>query len=200
MAKETTHTKKKKSWLREIAEIILTAFILAFFIKVFIFELYKIPSGSMIPTLLVGDRIIVVKYVYGARLPGINIRLPGLREPKRGEIVVFKSPEDPGKSFIKRFVATGGETVEIKDGKILVNGRAVEDPPAFRQVYYYNRGQFGEEGKPITVPKDCYFVLGDNSAFSKDSRYWGFVPKNYLIGKAVIVVLPLNRMQLITDK
>lgn len=190
----------KKSWFRELAEIVLFAFILAFVIKVFVFELYKIPSGSMIPTLLVGDRIVVVKFIYGPRLPFVNVRLPGFKEPKKGDIVVFKAPDDPTKSFIKRFIAGGGETVEIKDGKLFVNGKTVEDPPAFRRVYYYNRGDYGLEGKPITVPKDSYFVLGDNSASSRDSRYWGFVPKSYLIGKAVLVILPLNRIQVITDK
>ncbi len=192
--------KAKKSWARELAEIIITALLLAFVIKVFVFELYKIPSGSMIPTLLVGDRIVVVKYVYGPRLPFISVRLPGIREPKIGDIVVFKSPDDPNKSFIKRFIASEGDTVEIKNGKLLVNGKVVEDPPAFRRVYYYNRGDYGIEGKPITVPKDSYFVLGDNSASSKDSRYWGFVPKNYLIGKAVLVIMPFNRMQQINDR
>jgi len=199
MAKDQK-VKAKKSWARELAEIIITALLLAFVIKVFVFELYKIPSGSMIPTLLVGDRIVVVKYVYGPRLPFVSIRLPGIREPRIGDIVVFKSPDDPNKSFIKRYIAGGGDTVEIKNGKLLVNGKVVEDPPAFRRVYYYNRGDYGIEGKPITVPKDSYFVLGDNSASSKDSRYWGFVPKNYLIGKAVLVIMPFNRMQLITDR
>jgi len=199
MAKDQK-VKAKKSWARELAEIIITALLLAFVIKVFVFELYKIPSGSMIPTLLVGDRIVVVKYVYGPRLPFVSVRLPGIREPRIGDIVVFKSPDDPNKSFIKRYIAGGGDTVEIKNGKLLVNGKIVEDPPAFRRVYYYNRGDYGIEGKPITVPKDSYFVLGDNSASSKDSRYWGFVPKNYLIGKAVLVIMPFNRMQSINDR
>jgi signal peptidase I len=199
MAKNTKN-KIKKSWAKELTEIIVTAFLLAFVIKVFVFELYKIPSGSMIPTLLVGDRIVVVKYVYGPRLPFVNFRLPGIREPRMGEIVVFKSPDDPKKSFIKRFIAGEGDTIEIKSGKLLVNGKAVEDPPAFRRVYYYNRGDYGIESKPVTVPKDSYFVLGDNSASSKDSRYWGFVPRSYLIGKAVLVILPFDRMQLINDK
>lgn len=193
--------KKKKSWVRELIEIVVVAFLLAFVIKVFVFELYKIPSGSMIPTLLVGDRIVVVKLIYGPRLPFINVRLPGLREPKIGDIVVFKAPlPNPPVSFIKRFIAGPGETVGIKDGKLIVNGKVVEDPPAFRRVYYYNRGDYGLEGKPITVPKDSYFVLGDNSASSRDSRYWGFVPRSYLIGKAVLVILPFDRIQAITDK
>ena len=192
--------KKKKSWVREAVEIVVVAFLLAFVIKVFVVELYKIPSGSMMPTLMINDRIVVVKFIYGPRLPFINVRLPGLREPKIGDIVVFKAPDDPTKSFIKRFVAGPGETVEIREGRLIVNGKIVEDPPAFRRVYYYNRGDYGIEGRPITVPKDSYFVLGDNSASSRDSRYWGFVPKNYLIGKAVLLILPLNRMQIITDK
>jgi len=192
--------KKKKSWFKELVEIVVVAFLLAFVIKVFVFELYKIPSGSMIPTLLVGDRIVVVKFIYGPRLPFINIRLPGFREPKIGDIVVFKAPDDPTKSFIKRFIAGPGETVEIKNGKLLVNGKVIEEPPAFRRVYYYNRGDYGLEEKPISVPKDSYFMLGDNSASSRDSRYWGFVPKSYLIGKAVFIILPFNRIQIITDK
>lgn len=192
--------KKKKSWLRETIEIVIIALLLAGIIKVFVFELYKIPSGSMIPTLLVGDRLVVVKFIYGPRVPFINVRLPGVREPKRGEIVVFISPEDRAKFFIKRFIASEGEAVEISNGKLLVDGKVIDEPPAFRKVYYYNRGDFGVEGKPIKVPKDSYFVLGDNSASSKDSRYWGFVPKNYLIGKAVVIIWPPKRIQLLTDK
>lgn len=194
--------EKKKSWVRETVEVIIVALLLAFVIKVFAFELYKIPSGSMIPTLLVGDRIVVVKFIYGPRLPFVSKRLPGMREPKRGEIVVFvaPSPEDRQKAFIKRFIASEGETVEISNGKLLVDGKPVDEPEAFRKVYYYNRGDFGVEGKPIKVPKDSYFVLGDNSASSKDSRYWGFVPKNFLIGKAVLVIWPFERIQLLTGK
>jgi len=198
MAKQ--ETVKKKNWFRELVEIVVVAFLLAFVIKVFVFELYKIPSGSMIPTLLVGDRIVVVKFVYGPRLPFVNFRLPGVREPRIGDIVVFKSPDDPTKSFIKRFIAGPGDTVEIKDGKLIVNGKTVENPPAFRRVYYYNRGDYWSGENQIAVPKDSYLVLGDNSASSRDSRYWGFVPKSNLIGKAVLIILPFNRTQIITDK
>lgn len=200
MPKDSDRNKKKKGWFRELVEIVITAFLLAFVIKVFVFEFYKIPSGSMLPTLQIGDRIVVVKFIYGPRLPFVNIRLPGLREPKIGDIVVFKSPDDPKKSFIKRFIAGAGETVEIKNGRLIVDGKTVDEPPAFRRVTYYNMGDYGREGKPITVPKDSYFVLGDNSASSRDSRFWGFVPKSYLIGKAVLVLLPFDRMQIVTEK
>ena len=134
--------KKKKSWLRETIEIVIIALLLAGIIKVFVFELYKIPSGSMIPTLLVGDRLVVVKFIYGPRIPFINVRLPGVREPKRGEIVVFISPEDRAKFFIKRFIASEGETVEISNGKLLVDDKVIDEPPAFRKDYYYNMGNF----------------------------------------------------------
>ncbi len=192
--------EKKKSVFRDTAEIVLVAFLLAFAIKVFAFELYKIPSGSMIPTLLVGDRIVVVKFIYGPRIPFINVRLPGFRQPQRGEIVVFKSPDTPNKVFIKRLIASEGESVEIRNGKILINGKPIENPPPFRTIYYYNKGEYPQKGKAIQVPKDSYFVLGDNSALSRDSRYWGFVPKTYIIGKAVLIIWPPKRIQFIYDR
>ncbi len=192
--------KKKKSVFREFIEIVIAAFLLAFVIKIFIFELYKIPTGSMRPTLLEKDRIVVVKFIYGPRIPFINVRLPGFRQPKRGEIIVFIAPDDPKKSFIKRFVASEGEAVEISNGKLLINGKVLDEPPPFRKVYYYNRGDYGAEGKVIVVPAGSYFVLGDNSALSKDSRYWGFVPKKYIIGKAVLIIWPPKRVQFIYDR
>jgi len=191
---------KKKSLFREIIEIVLIAFILASAIKIFAFELYKIPTGSMRPTLLEGDRIVVVKFIYGPRIPLLRIRLPGLRQPKRGEVIVFISPDDPKKVFIKRLVATGGETVEILNGKVLINGKVIDNPPPFRSIFYYNKGIYGKENKAIYVPEDCYFVLGDNSLFSRDSRYWGFVPKRQIIGKAVLICWPSKRVQFIYDR
>lgn len=192
--------ERKKSVFRETVEIVLIAFLLAFAIKILLFEFYKIPSGSMRPTLLEGDRLVVVKFIYGSRLPFINVRLPGFRQPKRGDVVVFISTENPRINLIKRFIASEGETVEISDGKLKVNGKVIDEPPIFRKVYYYNRGDYGAERKSITVPKNCYFVLGDNSAMSKDSRYWGFVPKKNLIGKAVLICWPPKRIQVISDR
>ncbi len=200
MAKDIKQNKKKKSWIRDLLEIIGVALLLAFVIKVFVFELYRIPSGSMRLTLLEGDRIVVVKFIYGPRMPFINYRFPGLREPKLGDIVVFKAPNDPMKPYIKRFIASEGETVEISNGKLTINGKVADEPLSVRKVFYYNRGDYGEEGKPIKVPKDSYFVLGDNSGSSKDSRYWGFVPKSYLIGKAILVIFPFDRIQTLSDK
>ena len=119
-----------------------------------------------------------------------------VRTPKRGDIIVFQSPEDPKKDFVKRLIAYGGETVEIKDKQILVNGIPV-DEPSIRAVSYYNAGDYGKEGEAVRVPKDSFYALGDNSDNSRDSRYWGFVPKANLIGKAVFIYWPLNRLKLI---
>lgn len=189
---------KMKSELREWIESILIAFVIAIVLQTFVIQAFKIPSGSMIPTFQIGDRIFVNKFLYCARVPFVNIRLPimDVKQPKRGDIIVFTSPEDPKKDFVKRLIALGGESVEIRDGRVYVDGAMVE-APSIRSIYYYNAGDYGKEGAVIQVPKDSYFALGDNSANSRDSRYWGFVPKANLIGKAIFMYWPLNRIKVI---
>jgi len=189
--------EKIKHEVREWAESIIIALILALIIRTFVVQAFKIPSGSMIPTFEIGDRIFVNKFIYGARLPFTDIRLPALRQPARGDIVVFLSPEAPKKDFVKRLAATGGERVQIKNGNIYINGNRIEIPESVGSNYYYNRGDYGKEGESVTVPDDCYFMLGDNSANSRDSRYWGFVPKKNIIGKAICIYWPIQRMRLI---
>lgn len=186
---------KHKSQLREWAESIIIAVILALFIRTFIVQAFKIPSGSMIPTFQIGDRIFVNKFIYGAKIPLSDIRLPAVSQPKRGDIVVFVSPEDKKKDFVKRLIALGGERVEIKDGKILINGEVLNGPDSIKSTYYYNAGSYGEDGKVIVVPEDSYYVLGDNSASSRDSRYWGFVPKKNVLGKVMVIYWPIFRMK-----
>lgn len=189
--------KYKKAVIREWVESIVVAFILAMVIRTLVVQAFKIPTGSMRPTLLEGDRILVNKFLYGAPIPFTGgRRVPAIRQPQRGDIIVFLYPESPTKYYIKRLVATGGEAVQIKNGNIYINGKLCDDPD-FKLRFYYNRGSFGEEGKPLTVPADSYFVLGDNSASSMDSRYWGFVPKRLLIGKAMVIFWPLNRIRII---
>jgi signal peptidase I len=188
---------KVKSEIREWTESIIIALILALIIRTFLVQAFKIPSGSMIPTFEIGDRIFVNKMVYGARVPFTDIRLPALKEPQRGDIIIFISPETPTKDFVKRLIGLPGDTVEIKNGNIYINGKMLEGPMSIRSNYYYNRGNYGKEGEPITVPKGSYFALGDNSANSRDSRYWGFVPKKNLIGKAFLVYWPLTRVRII---
>lgn len=189
--------EKLKSEIREWTESIIIALFLALLIRTFIVQAFKIPSGSMIPTFEIGDRIFVNKFVYGARIPLTDIRLPALKQPQRGDIIVFVSPEAPKKDFVKRLIALEGEKVEIKNGNIYIDGKEISSPVSIRSNYYYNRGDYGQNGVTITIPKDSFFVLGDNSANSRDSRYWGFVPKKNVIGKAMCIYWPIKRIRAI---
>lgn len=187
---------KKKSVLRDWIESIIIAFCLAMVIRAFVVQAFKIPTGSMRMTLVEGDLILVNKFIYGAKVPFTKLRLPAVKLPERGDVVVFIYPEDNKKDFIKRLAGLPGESVEIKGGSIYINDKPAQEP-VFNQIYYYNRGDFGAEGQKLIVPKDSYFVLGDNSASSKDSRYWGFVPKDNLLGEALIIYWPLHRIKAI---
>jgi signal peptidase I len=179
---------------QEWGDAVLFAFILAMFIRSFFLQAFRIPSGSMRMTLLEGDRLLVNKVSYGALFPFTKYRLPGISHPRRGDIVVFKYPEDPKRDFIKRLIAVGGEVVEIKFGDIYINGQLIEDP-VIKNIYYYNRGSYGDVNQKISVPLGYYFVLGDNSGSSQDSRIWGFVPKDNIIGKAEFIYWPPNRIR-----
>jgi signal peptidase I len=175
---------------------IIVAFLLAMIIRAFIVQAFRIPSGSMRMTLVEGDMILVNKFIYGAKIPFTNLRLPAIRQPKRADVIVFIYPEDKKKDFIKRLVGLPGETVEIKGGSIYINNKAASEA-IFNQIYYFNKGDFGLADQKIIVPPENYFVLGDNSASSKDSRYWGFVPKDDILGQAMIIYWPLQRIRVI---
>lgn len=183
-------------WWEEWIKPVLIAAVLALFIRTFIIQPFKIPSNSMFPTLKPGDRIFVSKFIYGARIPFTNFRLPEVRQPELGDIVIFLSPVERKKYLVKRYIAGEGEVVEIKDGKIFVGGKKVSSDPV-EQFFYYNRGKYGDENKIIHVPPGHFYVLGDNSANSMDSRYWGFVPEKNLVGKTFIVHWPIRRIRLI---
>ncbi len=187
-----------KWFYAEWGEPAVVAFLVVFFIiRPFFLQAFKIPTGSMIPTLLVQDRLIVDKWTYGARVPFTKThRLPGIGTMQRGDIIVFKYPEDTRKDYIKRLIAFGGETVEIRDGNIYVNETMIDDK-VIRARYYYNRGPFGAAGEPITVPDGHVYVLGDNSGSSADSRFWGFVPEEYIVGKADLIFWPVQRIRLL---
>ena len=195
MEKNQYH-QKNKSVIREWVESIVVAFILAMIIRTFVIQAFKIPTGSMRSTLLEGDLILVNKFIYGAKIPFIDLNLPALRQPKRGDVIVFIYPESPKRDFIKRLVGLPGETLEIKDGTVYVNDKPLIDS-IFNQRYYYNRGEFGQEGRKIKIPDDNFFVLGDNSASSQDSRYWGFVPRKNILGKALVIYWPPQRIRII---
>ncbi|MCM8796022.1 MAG: signal peptidase I [Candidatus Omnitrophica bacterium] len=187
---------RKKSVIRDWAESIIVAFILAMIIRTFFVQAFKIPTGSMWPTLQAGDIILVNKFIYGAKIPFLDLRLPGLREPKRGDVIVFIYPQNPKKYFIKRLVALPGESLEIKNGTLYINDKPLLEP-IFSCRYYYNRGEFAKEDDKVIVPQDSYFVLGDNSASSQDSRYWGFVPYKNILGKALLIYWPPQRIRII---
>jgi len=194
---EKNQNKQKiKSVVRDWVESIVVAFILAMIIRTFVIQAFKIPSGSMRSTLLEGDLILVNKFIYGAKIPFTGLNLPALRQPKKGDVIVFIYPDNPKKDFIKRLVGSPGETLEIKSGTVYVNDKPLIDS-IFNQRYYYNRGEFGQEGKKIKITDDNFFVLGDNSASSQDSRYWGFVPRKNILGKALVIYWPPKRIKII---
>ena len=188
-------TTKQKSVFREYVESLAIAIILALIVRTFFVQAFKIPTGSMRPTLLEGDRILVNKVLYGIKVPGTSVRLPYIRRPQRGDMIVFRSPEDHKRDFIKRLVALGDDEVEIRDLRLWINGRPLTDPSIFRELTYYNRGPYGELGKPIKVPSGHYFFLGDNSGSSRDSRYWGFVLEDQVIGHAFLIYWPPKRIR-----
>ncbi|HMK60446.1 MAG TPA: signal peptidase I [Dissulfurispiraceae bacterium] len=178
----------------EYAKAIGTALILALIIRTFVIQAFKIPSGSMIPTLLIGDHLLVNKMIFGSPvdIPFTNVtvfHMPGLRLPKKGEIIVFKYPEDPTRDFIKRVVATEGDTVQMIDKKLLVNGKPVEEPyvqhtdTSIRLGQLEPRDNFG----PYLVPTGKLFMMGDNRDQSYDSRFWGYVDVKQVLGKAMII-------------
>ena len=178
---------KKKGLVREYVEAAILAVFLAFFIRTFVVQAFKIPSSSMEPTLLVGDHILVNKFIYGIKIPFTDKTLFPISSPKREDVVVFIYPVDPDKDFIKRIIGIPGDTIEIKDQRIYVNGSLYSDPYG---VYSDTRSTFSGASSNTTiidVPEGQLFVMGDNRDHSYDSRFWGFVPIRSLKGKAFIV-------------
>jgi len=183
-----------KSKFREYAEAIVIAVLIAFFIRTFIIQAFKIPSGSMKPTLQIGDHILVTKFIYGVKIPIIRKTLVSIGEPKRGDMVVFIYPEDRSKDFVKRVIGIGGDNIEIRNKKIYLNGLPYNDNygvytddmiiPGAAQP----RDNFG----PVTVPPGSIFVMGDNRDQSYDSRFWGFVDLRDVLGKAFIIYWSWN--------
>lgn len=183
-----------KGPLRENIEAIAIALVLALFIRTFVVQAFKIPSGSMLNTLQIGDHILVNKFIYGVKLPFIQKTVIPVKDPKRDDIVVFIYPEDPKKDFIKRVVGVEGDVVEMKDKRLYVNGERVEKDYTIhtdRRVLpaqFTKRDNFG----PVTVPKESLFVMGDNRDNSHDSRFWGFVPLKAVKGKAFMIYFSWN--------
>jgi signal peptidase I len=185
--------RRRKSVVREYLEAIAIAILLALVIRTLIVQAFTIPSGSMMDTLLVGDYILVNKFLYGPEVPLLEYRLPALRLPHRGDIIVFKYPQDEKRDFIKRIIGTPGDTVQVRGPQVLVNGQALEEPYVRRNpsplAHTATPGFCGYAYacEPLTVPPDSYFVMGDNRDNSQDSRYWGFVKRDKIKGKAFLI-------------
>ena len=185
-------SSKRKSLLREYAEAIIIALLLALFIREFVVQAFKIPSGSMIPTLLVGDHILVNKFIYGIKMPLTGSLIIPIKEPARNDIVVFKYPLNPSQDFIKRVIGLPGDTIEIINKKIYVNGQPLaEDHGVFLDNRIMSEGPRDNFG-PVTVPAHSLFVMGDNRDNSADSRFWRFVDYKNVKGKAFILYWSWN--------
>jgi signal peptidase I len=182
--------KSTLSVLREYIESFGIALIMALIIKCSVVEAYKIPSGSMEDTLLVGDFLLANKFIYGSKIPLLPVHLPALREPKPGDIVIFKYPQNPKVNYIKRCVAVEGQTVEIKDKVLYVDGKRFPDPLLVKYTDRNNRAS-GRDPRdnfgPYKVPIGHLFMMGDNRDNSADSRYWGPLPRGLVLGKAMII-------------
>jgi signal peptidase I len=185
---------KNKKFIKEYIEPIVIAILIALFIRAFIVQAFKIPSSSMEPTLLVGDHILVNKFIYGIRIPysdeifGKNKKFFEWKKPQRGDVIVFIFPKDRKKDFIKRVIGTEGEKVEIVRNKIYINDKLIDDPWGHFTMARSSIEDFG----PIKVPEGSLFVMGDNRDNSQDSRFWGFVNINAVKGKALIVYFSWN--------
>lgn len=176
---------RNKSVIREYAEAFALAILLALTIRTFVVQAFKIPSGSMIPTLSIGDHILVNKFVYGIKIPFTDHILIPVSQPQRGDVVVFKFPGNESTDYIKRVVGTPGDVVEVRNKTVYVNG-VLADTTHIQHVdpqFQDHRDNFG----PVTVPPDSYFVMGDNRDQSADSRFWGFVKLNKFRGKAFLI-------------
>jgi len=184
-------TPYRKSTAREYFESICVAVILALFVRTFVVQAFKIPTGSMENNLLIGDHLLVNKFVFAPAATRLEAMLLPIDPVRRGDVIVFKFPEDPERDFIKRVIGLPGETVALRNKRVFINDKPLEEP------YVHYLIPPGEEGEldldvrvqygPVTVPEGHYFMMGDNRDNSQDSRYWGFLPKDYVKGKALFV-------------
>jgi signal peptidase I len=179
---------RKKHIVREYAESIIIAVILALIIRTLVVQAFKIPSASMEDTMLIGDHLLVNKFIYGLRVPFVDDRFLKIRDPQRGDVIVFEYPEDPSKDFIKRVIGTPGDTIQVINKKVYVNGKLYMNP----HEVHKESDMIPEVQNPrdntqsIKVPENSYFVMGDNRDRSYDSRFWGFVKNDKIKGLAFI--------------
>ena len=188
-------TTFRKSVAREYFESIVIAVVLALFIRTFVVQAFKIPTGSMEQNLLIGDHLLVNKFVFGPSASRLERALLPIRDIRRGDVIVFKYPKEPERDFIKRVIGLPGDRIQVRDRRVFVNDVPIDEPYVFyldpsataaagAEVTSFDvRGWFG----PVTVPPDQYFMMGDNRDNSEDSRYWGFLPRDHVKGRAVVI-------------
>ena len=189
-------TDFKKSTVREYFESIIIAVILALFVRTFVLQAFKIPTGSMENNLLIGDHLLVNKFVYAPRAAGVERTLMPIGTIRRGDVLVFKSPVEPERDLIKRVIGLPGDRLEQKEKKIYINGQPLNEPYVFFLEPPHHNSELSEASTtsdprenygPVTVPPNQYFMMGDNRDNSLDSRYWGFMPADYVKGKAIFI-------------
>lgn len=194
----------KKSVPREYFESLVIAVILALFVRTWVFQAFKIPSGSMEPNLLIGDHLIVNKMSFAPTATGIERAVLPHRNIRRGDIIVFKAPEEPDRDLIKRVVGLPGDRLELRRKQIYINGNRLDEPYVqFLEPIVDGAspklGDLREEYGPVTVPSNQYFMMGDNRDNSQDSRYWGFLPAPYVKGRALFIYFSADASRSIVD-
>jgi len=190
---EVRSGSQKKPFWREYGEALFIALIMALVIRAFLVQAFSIPSGSMQPTLLIGDYLLVNKFTYGIRNPLTNKVWIPISTPQRGDVVVFIFPQDPSKDYIKRVIGLPGDRIQVINKKVMINGKefktpqAVYDDPLVIPAPQGPTGPARDNMAPVVVPANSYFVMGDNRDHSYDSRFWGFVPMDNFRGKAFLM-------------
>ena len=199
----STTAEFKKSVVREYFESIVIAVILALFVRTWVVQAFKIPTGSMENNLLIGDHLLVNKFIFGPTPLAIGRAVLPVRSIRRGDIIVFKYPDEPDRDFIKRVIGLPGDTVELRAKKVYINATALDEPYVHFLTPPSGEGQevtsldVRENFGPKTVPADHYFVMGDNRTDSSDSRFFGPVPRKYIVGRAFILIWPLSDFRLL---
>lgn len=184
--------KSQKSTFREYVEAFVIAILLALFIRTFIVQAFKIPSGSMLPTLQIGDHLLVSKFIYGIKVPFSGTTLIPIKSPERQDVIVFKYPKDKSVDYIKRVIGLPGETLSIRSKRVFINNKPIDDPHARYTSNGILSGSPRDNLSPITIPEGKFFVMGDNRDNSHDSRFWGFVDQQDILGKAFIIYWSWN--------
>jgi signal peptidase I len=202
--RRTSNGTKKSVW-REYAESLIIAVILALFVRTWVFQAFKIPTGSMENNLLIGDHLIINKMVFAPTLTGLERAMLPRRDIRRGDVIVFKYPADPERDFIKRVIGLPGERLEVRRKKVYINGEPLDEPyvqflqPPSADGFDASSSGLREDYGPVTVPENQFFMMGDNRDNSQDSRFWGFLPRSYVKGQALFLYFSVEEDSSLTS-